>query len=113
MRRPDISRPRAVITGIGPITCIGTGREAFWRGLRAEKSGIQRISSFDTAEFNAHCGGEIPGLIPGDPFPPHPLKRPHPHAQFAVASATIALHHARPPSSPEAPPDRLGGSFGT
>ena len=60
---------RAVITGIGPITCIGTGREDFWRGLRAEKSGIQRISSFDTAEFNAHCGGEIPEWTPEDYFP--------------------------------------------
>ena len=31
---------RAVITGLGPITAIGIGRENFWRGLRAEKSGI-------------------------------------------------------------------------
>jgi 3-oxoacyl-[acyl-carrier-protein] synthase II len=51
------NRRRAVITGIGPITCIGIGREDFWDGLRAEKSGIQRISSFDTTAFNAHCAG--------------------------------------------------------
>ena len=63
-----MARRRAVITGLGPITCIGTGRQDFWRGLRAEKSGIQRITSFDTAEFNAHCGGEISRRIPGNYF---------------------------------------------
>src|SRR5256714_3245916 len=113
MRRPDMPRRRAVITGIGPITCIGTGREDFWRGLRAEKSGIQRISSFDTAELNAHCGGEIPDWIPEDHFPPHRLKRLDRYAQFAVASAKMALDDAGFPYSRETPQDRVGVSFGT
>jgi 3-oxoacyl-[acyl-carrier-protein] synthase II len=113
MRRPDTSRRRAVITGIGPITCIGTGREDFSRGLRAEKSGIRRISSFDTAEFNAHCGGEIPGWIPEDHFPPHRLKRLDRYAQFAVASAKMALDDAGLPYSRDTPQDRVGVSFGT
>src|ERR1700675_3245272 len=86
-----MSRRRAVITGIGPITCIGTGREDFWRGIRAEKSGISRISSFDTENFNAHCGGEIPDWAPEKFFPPHRLKRLDRYAQFAVASAKMAL----------------------
>lgn len=34
---------RAVVTGIGPLTAIGIGREAFWRGLLAEQSGIRRL----------------------------------------------------------------------
>jgi 3-oxoacyl-[acyl-carrier-protein] synthase II len=106
-------RRRAVITGIGPVTCIGTGREDFWRGLRAEKSGIRRISSFDTAEFNAHCGGEIQDWIPEDHFPPHRLKRLDRYAQFAVASAKMALDDAGLPYSRETPQDRVGVSFGT
>jgi len=104
---------RVVITGIGPITCIGTGREKFWRGLRAEKSGIQRISSFDTAEFNAHCGGEISDWTPEDHFPPHRLKRLDRYAQFAVASARMALDDAGIAYSREKPQDRVGVSFGT
>jgi 3-oxoacyl-[acyl-carrier-protein] synthase II len=54
-----MNRRRAVITGVGPITCIGTGVERFWNGILAEKSGISRISTFDTSVFNAHCAGEI------------------------------------------------------
>ncbi len=108
-----MSRRRAVITGIGPITCIGIGRENFWRGLRAEQSGIRRISSFDTSEFNAHCGGEITDWVAEDYFPPHRLKRLDRYAQFAVASAKMALDDAGVLYSPKTPQARVGVSFGT
>jgi 3-oxoacyl-[acyl-carrier-protein] synthase II len=111
--KPGMVRRRAVITGIGPITCIGTGREDFWRGLRAERSGIRRIASFDTSEFNAHCAGEIVDWVPEDHFPPHRLKRLDRYAQFAVASAKMALDDAGLAYSREAPQHRVGVSFGT
>src|SRR5438046_5808174 len=108
-----MSKRRAVITGIGPITCIGKGRADFWRGILAEKSGIRQITSFDTSEFNAHCGGEISSWIPEDHFPPHRLKRLDRYAQFAVASAKMALEDAGIAWSREDPQHRIGVSFGT
>src|SRR3954467_2880925 len=104
---------RAVITGIGPITCIGIGVEEFWNGILAERGGIRRISSFDTTGFNAHCGGEIREWAPETFFPPHRLKRLDRYAQFAVASAKMALDDAGIPSDREQPQDRIGVSFGT
>ena len=104
---------RAVITGIGPITCVGIGKEAFWRGIRAERSGIRQISTFDTAPFNAHCGGEIREWVPEEYFPPHRLKRLDRYAQFAVASAQLALDDAGLTYSREQPQHRVGVSFGT
>ena len=104
---------RAVITGIGPITCIGVGKEAFWRGIRAEQSGIRRISTFDTTPFHAHCGGEIRDWAPEEHFPPHRLKRLDRYAQFAVASAKMALADAGLAYSRERPQHRVGVSFGT
>ena len=109
----DRQQRRAVITGIGPITCIGIGRDAFWRGIRAERSGIRQISTFDTAAFNAHCGGEIREWVPEDFFPPHRLKRLDRYAQFAVASARLALEDAGLCYSREEPQHRVGVSFGT
>ena len=104
---------RAVITGIGPITCIGIGREPFWNGIRAERSGITRISSFDTTAFNAHCAGEIRNWTPEEIFPPKRLKRLDRYAQFAVASSELALEDAKLPWSREQPQSRIGVSFGT
>lgn len=108
-----MSKRRAVITGLGPITCIGTGVDQFWDGLRAEKSGISRISSFDTSFFNAHCGGEVASWRPEEYFPPHRLKRLDRYAQFAVASARMALEDAGVQYSRETPQQRIGVSFGT
>ena len=108
-----MSRRRAVITGIGPITCIGIGKEEFWKGILAERSGIARISSFDTSGFHAHCGGEIPQWDPTDYFPPHRLKRLDRYAQFAVASSKMALDDAGIEYSSERPQHRVGVSFGT
>lgn len=108
-----MNKRRAVITGIGPITSIGIGREDFWGGIRAEKSGIRTISSFDTSEFNAHCAAEIPDWTPEDYFPPHRLKRLDRYAQFAVASARMALDDSGISYSQKNPQDRIGVSFGT
>jgi 3-oxoacyl-[acyl-carrier-protein] synthase II len=104
---------RAVITGIGPITCIGTGKQDFWRGLRAQQSGIRRITSFDTDPFHAHNAGEIRDWVPADFFPPHRLKRLDRYAQLSVASSKLALDDAQLPWSREQPQDRVGVSFGT
>jgi len=108
-----MSRRRVVITGIGPITCIGRGRENFWQGILAEKSGIRRISSFDASAFRVRCAGEISDWNPEEFFPPHRLKRLDRYAQFSVASAKLALDDAGFEYSRERPQDRVGVSFGT
>ena len=106
-------RRRVVITGLGPITCIGTGREAFWQSIRAGRSGISRVTAFDTSEIKAHCGGEIRDWDPTRFFPPHRLKRLDRYAQFAVASTLLALEDAGLAWSREQPTLRTGVSFGT
>jgi 3-oxoacyl-[acyl-carrier-protein] synthase II len=108
-----MSRRRAVITGLGPITCIGIGKDAFWNGLLAERSGIGNVTYFDTSEYHAHCAGEIHDFDPKKWFPPHRLKRLDRYAQFSVASARLALADAGLSYSPEEPQSRVGVSYGT
>ena len=108
----DLAR-RVVITGLGPITCAGIGLEAFWQSIRVGRSGISRITSFDTGDFKAHCGGEIREWDATAFFPPHRLKRLDRYAQFSVASALLALEDAGLPWSKERPNARVGVSFGT
>jgi 3-oxoacyl-[acyl-carrier-protein] synthase II len=108
-----MSRRRAVITGIGPISCIGIGRADFWNGILAEKSGIGSIASFDPGAFRVRCAGEIRDWDSEQFFPAHRLKRLDRYAQFAVASARLALDDAHLDYSREKPQHRVGVSFGT
>ena len=109
----ESARRRAVITGLGPITAVGIGRADFWKGMRAEKSGVRCVESFDSSIFNAHCAAEIPQWTPEVFFPPHRLKRLDRYAQFAVGSAKLALEDAGIEWSRENPQERIGVSFGT
>jgi 3-oxoacyl-[acyl-carrier-protein] synthase II len=52
--------PRVVITGMGAVSPNGIGKEAFCRGVLAGKSGVKRISRFDSSRLTVHIAGEIP-----------------------------------------------------
>lgn len=52
--------PRVVITGMGVVSPNGIGKEAFCRATLAGKSGVKRISRFDSSHLLVHIGGEIP-----------------------------------------------------
>jgi 3-oxoacyl-[acyl-carrier-protein] synthase II len=53
---------RVVITGIGIVSPVGTGRPAFWRNLVAGRSGIGPITLFDASTFPVRIGGEVKGF---------------------------------------------------
>ena len=110
---PASSKNRVVITGMGVISCIGIGRDAFWRSIREGRSGIGRVKLFDATGCAAKCAGEVRDWRGSDFFPPHKLKRFDRYVQFAVASALLALEDARLPWSKERPQARTGVSFGT
>ena len=52
---------RVVITGVGPITPIGIGKDEFWGNLIAGKSGIGLITQFDASDsgFTTKIAGEV------------------------------------------------------
>jgi 3-oxoacyl-[acyl-carrier-protein] synthase II len=106
-------RRRVVITGVGPITACGIGKAAFWSAIRSGRSGIDRITSFDPGTCRATVAGEVRDWDPRAFFPPHRLKRLDRYAQFAVATALLALDDAGLPWSRETPNERVGVSFGT
>ena len=59
------------------------------------------------------AAAKFPIGVPEDYFPPHRLKRLDRYAQFAVASAKMALDDAGLTYSREKPQHRIGVSFGT
>ena len=113
MEKSSRAMRRAVITGLGPITAVGIGKEALWSAVLEGRSGVRRASFFDTAPYHAKHAAEVLDWRPEDFFAPHRLKRLDRYAQFAVASALIALEDAGLKWSPKEPQDRVGVSFGT
>src|SRR5213079_278924 len=50
---------RVVITGMGCVTPIGIGREAFWHGLQNAESGVRRIESFDISKSPVKIAAQV------------------------------------------------------
>jgi 3-oxoacyl-[acyl-carrier-protein] synthase II len=51
---------RVVITGMGVVSPNGIGQEAFGRAILSGKSGVKKISRFDSSFLPVHIAGEIP-----------------------------------------------------
>src|SRR5215475_12144150 len=52
--------PRVVITGMGVVSPNGIGKQAFCRAILDGRSGVKRISRFDSSHLAVHIAGEIP-----------------------------------------------------
>ena len=50
---------RVVITGMGCVTPIGIGREAFWNGLQRGESGVRRIETFDVSNSSVKIAAQV------------------------------------------------------
>ena len=85
---------RVVITGLGVISSIGIGKDEFWSNLIIGKSGISKVSSFDTSTHFTHCGGEVKNFQPERFIPFERLKLISRTTQMAIASAKLAVKDA-------------------
>jgi 3-oxoacyl-[acyl-carrier-protein] synthase II len=61
-----MTRRRAVITGLGAISPVGSTIDDFWNNLLAGRSGIRRITQFDPSDLPCQIAGEIPDFNPTD-----------------------------------------------
>lgn len=85
---------RIVITGIGAVTPLGIGKEAYWNNLLSGTSGIGNITLFDATEFDVKIAAEVKGFEPGDFMDRKESRRMDRFAQFGVAAAMLALKDA-------------------
>jgi 3-oxoacyl-[acyl-carrier-protein] synthase II len=89
------NKKRVVITGLGVISSIGIGWQDFWNNLIAGKSGITKIESFDTTEYDRHFGGEVKNFKPEQFIDRRKIKRMGRTSQLAVAASKLALEDAK------------------
>ena len=83
-----------MVTGIGVVTPLGIGKEAFWDGLANGRSGVRRITRFDPSELTSQIAGEVPDFEPLDYMDRKDARRMDRFTQFAVAATALALADA-------------------
>jgi 3-oxoacyl-[acyl-carrier-protein] synthase II len=108
------SSRRAVITGLGVLSPIGLGAEAFWHGLQAGRSGVRRISGFDASSLPTQIAGEIPDFDAKkylDKEARKSLKVMARTIQLAVCAAQLALDDSGVDKQ-KLDPTRFGVEFG-
>ena len=86
-----MEKRRVVVTGLGAVTAIGIGAEAFWNSLKAGQVGIDRITQFDTEKFKVKLAAEVKDFKAADFMDVKSARRMERFSQFAVAAAKEAL----------------------
>ena len=105
-------RPRVVVTGIGLVTPVGSGRGRVWDRLLAGRSGVTPVESFDASPYGVRLGAEVKDFRPEEYLLNTDASSVGRASQLAVAAARMALADAGiAPGDLE--PARAGVSMGT
>lgn len=89
------NRRRVVVTGIGILSAIGIGKDAYWSGVREGRSPVQRIERFDPAQFRSQVAAQIDSFDPLDHMDAQAAKRLDRFSQFGLAAGRMAVADAK------------------
>lgn len=103
---------RVVVTGLGAVTPIGTGREDFWTSLLEGRNGFGDVTSLDISGYKVNRGCELRDFDASPYFQrqdPNSMGRT---SHLAVAAARMALGDAGLDAD-SYPSERAGVCIGT
>lgn len=111
LRVKKMSR-RVVVTGMGAITPIGLGVDAFWENVKKGEIGFAPITKFDASEYKCKLAAEVKDFDGKNYMDPKAAKRMELFCQYAVAAAKEAMEDAGLDMERE-DPFRVGVSVGS
>jgi 3-oxoacyl-[acyl-carrier-protein] synthase II len=86
-----MSKRRVVVTGIGVVSPLGIGVDAFSTALFEGQNGIGTITSFDSGELPVHIAGEVKGFDPEKWVSAKDARHLDRFVQFAIAASQEAF----------------------
>jgi 3-oxoacyl-[acyl-carrier-protein] synthase II len=101
---------RVVVTGIGPVTPVGTGVDEFWAGLTSGRNGVGPIERFDPSDLPVRLCGDVRDFDPSMWLDAKEIRRTDRFVHYAMAAAKLAWGDA---GNPEVHSERAGIIFGT
>lgn len=84
-------RRRVVVTGVGLVSALGNTTEETWAGLLAGRSGIDRITRFDTTDFPTKIAGEVKGFDPYKFIEKKEVKKMDLFIHYAIGASQEAM----------------------
>ena len=105
---------RIVITGMGVVSPLGAGIEAYTEGLREGRSGVRTITLFDPEGFPTRFAGEVDGFSPTSTHPGRELGSAQGDRKTRLGQAAVemAIEDAGLEAAPPAHPESCGVSMG-
>ena len=88
------SERRVVVTGIGPVTPVGIGVDAFWSALVEGRSGVGKLEGFDASGLASRIAAQVHEFRVEQYLEPPDARRMERFAQLAVAGARLAVADA-------------------
>ncbi len=106
-----MNQTRIVITGMGAVTPIGIGVNAYWDALIKGVSGVSEISRFDASALPVRIAAEVKNFNPTDYLSKKLVRETDIFMHFALVAAQEALAQSGCLGSVE--PQRIGIVMGT
>jgi 3-oxoacyl-[acyl-carrier-protein] synthase II len=88
-------KKKVVVTGMGVISPVGNSPGEFRDALKAGKSGVGRITAFDTSGFDVTIAAEVKDFDPSRWIEKKDARKMARFTQFAAAAAVQALEDAK------------------
>jgi len=85
---------RVVVTGIGVVSPIGIGKDLFWEGLKSGRSGVDKITYFDTTNLPVKIAAEVKDFKPENFMDKKIIRRTDRFIQYGIAASKMAVEDA-------------------
>ena len=86
---------RIAVTGLGLLTPVGNDVMSSWSAIRAGKSGIKPIETFDVSEFSTRFGGALQAFDRDKYLPAKEARRMDEFMHYGIAAGIQALEDSR------------------
>jgi len=86
-----MQKRRVVVTGLGAISPVGNTVQETWNALLEGKSGVDKITLFDTSEHKTQIAGEVKNFNPEDYIDRKEARKLDRFTQLAMVSADEAI----------------------
>jgi 3-oxoacyl-[acyl-carrier-protein] synthase II len=86
-----VSKRRVVVTGLGAVSPLGNDVDTAWQNVKASKSGVRLIDTFDTSDYATKIAGTVCDFDATEYMSPKELRRNDVFIHYGVAAAAQAI----------------------